>query len=89
MIANIPANVQGMIPQQTLEALKSSTWFPSMLSRAFMPSLRTSFLLGALLCVIAAVLSALRGKRYVHEIHSDRLAAFMADGGSEADETIR
>ncbi|HMK46985.1 MAG TPA: MFS transporter [Methanocella sp.] len=89
MMANIPSNVQGMISPQTLETLKSSTWFPSMLSRAFMPSLRTSFLIGALLCIIAGVLSALRGKRYVHEIHADRLTTLMADGGSEADETIK
>ena len=34
-----------------------------------MPSLRISFIIGAVLSGIAAVLSAMRGQKYVHEIH--------------------
>jgi len=33
-----------------------------------MPSLRLSFYFGAILCVFAAILSAMRGQRYIHEI---------------------
>ena len=32
-----------------------------------MPALQTSFYIGAFLCGIAVILSALRGKNYIHE----------------------
>jgi hypothetical protein len=35
-----------------------------------MPTLRIYFIIGAVLCGIAAVLSAMRGQRYVYEAHS-------------------
>jgi len=35
-----------------------------------MPTLRISFIIGAVLCGIAAVLSAMRGQRYVYEAHN-------------------
>jgi ABC-type branched-subunit amino acid transport system permease subunit len=35
-----------------------------------MPALRISFIIGAVFCGIAAVLSAMRGQRYVYEAHS-------------------
>jgi O-antigen ligase len=47
--------------------LTGTTWFPSTLANAFIPSLRTSFYIGALLSAIAAILSALRGEKYIHE----------------------
>jgi len=37
---------------------------------AFIPALRITFFAGALLTGIAAVLSAMRGQRYVHETQS-------------------
>ena len=56
-----------MIPHATLNTLTGTTWFPSTLANAFIPSLRTSFYIGALLSVIAAILSVLRGEKYIHE----------------------
>jgi hypothetical protein len=47
--------------------LTGTTWFPSTLANAFLPSLRTSFYIGAIFCIIAAILSALRGEKYIHE----------------------
>ncbi|MGB9201109.1 MAG: hypothetical protein WCB89_06505, partial [Methanobacterium sp.] len=55
------------IPQATLNTLTGITWFPQTLQNAFVPSLRTSFYIGALLSIIAAILSALRGEKYIHE----------------------
>ena len=71
MLNNLPASVTSMIPDATKTALESNTWFPSMLSKAFMPSLQLSFYIGAFLSLIAAVLSALRGQRYIHDLHAD------------------
>jgi EmrB/QacA subfamily drug resistance transporter len=72
MDAILQAMPQGMvsaIPKAIIDQLTSSTWFPKTLADAFMPSLRISFYIGAILCAIAAILSAMRGERYIHEIH--------------------
>jgi MFS family permease len=58
------------IPQQIVTKLTSNYWFPQTLQQAFMPALRISFIIGAVLSGIAAVLSAMRGQRYVHETNS-------------------
>lgn len=69
ILAGLPVDVLNSIPQATITALESSTWFPSTLADAFMPSLRLSFYIGAVLSAISAILSAMRGERYVHDIH--------------------
>jgi MFS family permease len=63
-------HIVSAIPQQIVTTLTSSYWFPQTLQQAFMPALRASFRIGAVLSGIAAVLSAMRGQRYVHETHS-------------------
>lgn len=83
VIAALPTSIMSEIPGSTLAALSSSTWFPSTLGVAFLPSLRMTFYLGAVLCFIAAILSALRGERYVHELHASKSETLAADGGSQ------
>ncbi|MGZ7095409.1 MAG: MFS transporter, partial [Methanobacterium sp.] len=67
LLAILPANIVATIPQGTLATLTGTTWFPSTLAVAFMPSLQISFVIGAAFCAIAAVLSALRGENYIHQ----------------------
>jgi MFS family permease len=67
ILAVLPAPLVAHIPQATLTTLTGTTWFPQTLQNAFVPSLRTSFYIGAILSVIAAILSALRGGKYIHE----------------------
>ncbi|MFG1501950.1 MAG: MFS transporter [Cuniculiplasma divulgatum] len=58
----------------TIATLESNTWFPLALAPAMMHSLRDSFYIGAILSVVAAILSLLRGKKYYHpggQIHKD------------------
>lgn len=62
-------NVVSAIPQSVVDTLKSTYWFPQTLQQAFMPALRVSFIIGAVLSAIAALLSAMRGERYVHEAY--------------------
>ncbi len=69
ILGALPASVLSAIPQNIVTILQSHDWFPKTLADAFMPSLRVSFIIGAVLSAIAAVLSAMRGERYVHEIH--------------------
>ena len=67
ILTALPAPIVAHIPQATLNTLTGTTWFPQTLQNAFVPSLRTSFYIGALLSVIAAILSVLRGEKYIHE----------------------
>jgi len=60
--------VVSQIPPATLTTLTGTSWFPSTLAEAFMPSLRVSFYIGVFLSGLAAILSALRGKRYIYEL---------------------
>jgi len=67
VLKSMNSSIVGSIPQQIVTALTSNYWFPQTLQQAFMPALRISFIIGAVLCGIAAVLSAMRGQRYVYE----------------------
>ncbi len=67
IISSLPASVAAMIPPATKTTITGTTWFPQTFANAFMPSLRISFYIGAVLCVIAAILSALRGENYIHD----------------------
>jgi MFS family permease len=69
ILGSLPASVLSSIPHAIIADLTSSTWFPQTLSNAFLPTLRVCFFIGAALCIIATLLSALRGQRYIHEIH--------------------
>jgi len=67
ILTTLPPSIVAHIPGSTLNTLTGITWFPSTLSNAFLPSLQTSFIIGAVISIIAAILSALRGERYIHE----------------------
>ncbi len=51
------------LPQSTLNTLTSQTFFPNAISTPFMTALTTAFVFAAVLCLLAAVFSALRGKK--------------------------
>ena len=70
ILGALPPSFVVAIPHSILNTLTGTTWFPSTLANAFIPSLRTSFYIGALLSAIAAILSVLRGEKYIHE-HED------------------
>jgi hypothetical protein len=72
ILVTVPQAVVAAISPATMATLTGTTWFPTTLANAFMPSLRISFCIGALLCIVAAVLSSLTGSRFVHEIHAKK-----------------
>lgn len=67
ILSSMDPSIANAIPKQIMTTLTSSYWFPQTLQLAFMPALRITFRVGALLTGIAAVLSAMRGQRYVHD----------------------
>ncbi|MGB9980308.1 MFS transporter [Methanobacterium sp.] len=68
ILSGLPHQFVASIPSGTMTTLTGTTWFPQTLAEAFMPALRMSFYIGAIFCAIAAILSALRGANYVHEM---------------------
>ncbi len=54
------------LPQHTVSVLTSPSFFPNAISGPFMSALTEAFVIGAALCFIAAICSALRGKKYVY-----------------------
>ncbi len=67
ILPTLPAPLVALIPQSTINTLTSTTWFPSTLETAFIPSLKISFYIAAIIAAIAAILSALRGEKYIHK----------------------
>jgi len=70
ILAGLPVAAIAGIAPATIAILTGSTWFPTTLAGAFMPSLALTFYVGAALSVISAVLCAMRGERYVHELNN-------------------
>lgn len=67
ILSAVPQALVAMIPANTLATLTGTSWFPLTFADAFVPSLQISFIIGAILCAIAAILSGLRGEKYIHE----------------------
>ncbi len=67
ILPTLPPSIVALIPHSTINTLTSTTWFPSTLETAFIPSLKVSFYVAAIIAAIAAILSALRGEKYIHK----------------------
>jgi EmrB/QacA subfamily drug resistance transporter len=81
ILTGLPASVTAGITHATMATLTGVTWFPTTLAGAFMPSLALTFYVGALISLISAVLCAMRGKRYVHELDSEGGTASIVPAG--------
>ena len=66
LLHTLPASLANSIPQATTKYLTGSSFFPTAISSPFMTALREAFIIGAVMCIIAAVCSVLRGSTYVH-----------------------
>jgi hypothetical protein len=55
------------LPLSAQLTIAGKEWFPDALAGAFMSSLRIAFILGIIMSLIAAFVSSMRGKKYVHE----------------------
>jgi ABC-type dipeptide/oligopeptide/nickel transport system permease subunit len=63
----IPANVLNTVPKANQTVLLGTSFFPSLISVPFMQGMRTVLYAGAVMALIAAIASALKGPRYLHE----------------------
>jgi MFS family permease len=71
------------LPASHAAFLTGHSFFPSLISGPFQTGLDIAFDFAIVACVIAAVASLLRGKQYIHELHSE--SALQAAGAAGAD----
>jgi MFS family permease len=67
VLQRLPAASLNAIPKATVDFLTGSSFFPNAISSPFMAALREAFIIGAVMCIVAAVCSALRGKKYIND----------------------
>ena len=67
MATLLPASVLHTLPAASQAHLLSKSYFPNLISSPFMVGLHAVFYLAAVLCLISAFASLLRGQRYIHD----------------------
>ncbi len=73
MGALLPQSIQSTIPPANLNVIMGTSFFPNLISKPFMDGMHTVLYFAAALTLIAALASAMRGKRYIYKM-PDRLA---------------
>jgi MFS family permease len=73
------------LPASHAAYLTGHSFFPSLISAPFQSGLHIAFDFAIVACLIAAVASLLRGKQYIHELHSESAVEATADVESAAD----
>jgi MFS family permease len=66
ILGTLPHSVISSIPASAIQKLTQTTFFPNAIASPFMNSLREVFIVGAIMCFIAAILSMFRGGKYVY-----------------------
>ena len=73
------------LPASHAAHLTGHTFFPSLISPAFQHGLAIAFDFAIAACLVAAVVSLLRGTRYIHELHAaSPVGATAAQGNRRA-----
>lgn len=65
MEALIPQNVTQSIPKANLTVITGTSFFPNLIAQPFIQGMHSVLIVAAIISAIAAVASALRGKRYI------------------------
>jgi MFS family permease len=85
-LAYLPVSLQSQIPPSVATTLLSRQFFPNAVAPAFLNGMDAAFAISAGLTAIAAVVSLLRGERYIHELHA---AAATPSADGEPATTVR
>jgi len=67
-ISYLPAALQSQLAPAVVTTLTSKQFFPNAVAPAFLKGMDLAFVISAVLTGVAAVVSLLRGQRYVHEL---------------------
>ncbi|HYA54866.1 MAG TPA: MFS transporter, partial [Thermoplasmata archaeon] len=72
-IAALPPSLQSTLPAAVVNTLEAKQFFPNAVAPAFLKGIDLAFTISAVLTAIAAVVSLMRGGRYVHELDSEHV----------------
>jgi MFS family permease len=72
------------LPAHSAAYLTGHSFFPSLISAPFHSGLQIAFDFSIAACLIAALASLLRGKHYVHELHSESAQSAATDAANAA-----
>ena len=64
----LPQNVTQSIPKANLTVITGNSFFPNLIAQPFIEGMHTVLIVAAIMAGIAAIASALRGKRYVNVV---------------------
>ncbi|MEY2553974.1 MAG: hypothetical protein QOC57_1834, partial [Ilumatobacteraceae bacterium] len=78
----VPADTLAKLTPQQSATITGKEFFPKLISAPFMDGLRIAFTASLIMCLIAAVASWMRGKKYVHD---DELGEPSDDDNSSRD----
>jgi len=70
-ISYLPSGLAQQIPAPVVASLTSKQFFPNAVAPAFLRGIDLAFVISAVLTGIAAVVSLMRGGRYVHELDAE------------------
>jgi MFS family permease len=87
-ISTLLGSAISKLPASHAAYLTGHTFFPSLISAPFHNGLDIAFDFAAAACLVAAVASLLRGRRYVHEEHGQADDAGEEQDGAVADSTV-
>ena len=69
-ISALPPALQSQISPAVLATLTSRQFFPNAVAPAFLRGIDAAFEISAILTAVAAIVSLMRGGRYIHELHA-------------------
>ncbi|WP_022882111.1 MFS transporter [Gryllotalpicola ginsengisoli] len=78
MLGPAGANVLDTLSASAQRTLTGTEFFPNLISQPFHSGLFVVFIAAAAMSVIAAIASLVRGKHYVHELHTQNVADSVA-----------
>jgi EmrB/QacA subfamily drug resistance transporter len=65
ILSTLPNSLVSNIPSAAVQQLTANTFFPNAIASPFMTALREAFVIGAIMCFVAAAFSVFRGGKYV------------------------
>ena len=68
LLSAAPANATASLSNKTAAYIESNTWFPNAIAKPFLGALATAFYIGAILSIIGAVASLMRGKKFIDTV---------------------
>ena len=73
VLNQLPHDLITSLDSKTVDVLTGTTWFPNAIAPAFMAALNIAFYFNAGLAIVAAIVSLLRGKKYVYGLTGEIL----------------